>query len=217
MPAVGYAVASLAADRLQQFLLLLYGHAANYQGRGSFFTTEQQSLYQLSGSSHWRASLGEVQDDFCTPSQTLVSSMTAMQLADSDRDRKAIWLARAAPRRWYNSSDGFAASNAPTRWGSVSFSINATEKTNAVVSVIQLKLSADFAQPEGTNMTTAPPELNVRIRDPTGKGRRLVATAEVGSDCGIAAVLQSAEMVQVAPPSGKADQIASCTIRVQFE
>jgi hypothetical protein len=61
MPAVGYALASLATDRLQQFLLLLHGHAANYMSHGSFFTTEQQSLYQLSGSSHWRASLGEIQ------------------------------------------------------------------------------------------------------------------------------------------------------------
>ena len=38
---------------------------------------------QLAGSAHWRASLGEIQDDFCTPSQTLVSTMTAMQLVDS--------------------------------------------------------------------------------------------------------------------------------------
>ena len=45
--ATGYARAGIAADRIQEYLLLLYGHAANYQGRGSFFTTEQQSLYQV--------------------------------------------------------------------------------------------------------------------------------------------------------------------------
>ena len=46
MPAIGYARSSLDTDRVEQYLLLLYGHAANYQGRGSFFTTEQQSLQQ---------------------------------------------------------------------------------------------------------------------------------------------------------------------------
>jgi hypothetical protein len=88
MPAIGYAISSLAADRLPSFLTLLYGHAANYMGRGSFFTTEQQSLYQLATNPRWRATLGEIQDDFCTPSQTLVSSMTAMQLIHSERDNR---------------------------------------------------------------------------------------------------------------------------------
>jgi hypothetical protein len=31
MPAIGYARSSLDADRIEQYLLLLYGHAANYQ------------------------------------------------------------------------------------------------------------------------------------------------------------------------------------------
>ena len=91
MPAIGYARAGIAADRIQEYLLLLYGHAANCksaqsfldqpsagvawinqapecvferllvitdQGRGSFFTTEQQSLYQDAANPNWRASLG---------------------------------------------------------------------------------------------------------------------------------------------------------------
>merc|ERR1711959_142407 len=81
MPAIGYARSSLSADRIEKYLLLLYGHAANYQGRGSFFTTEQMSLYQNARFPQWRASLGEIQADFCVPSQTLIASMTAMQLA----------------------------------------------------------------------------------------------------------------------------------------
>jgi hypothetical protein len=31
MPALGYAESSLSFDRIEEFLLLLYGHAANYQ------------------------------------------------------------------------------------------------------------------------------------------------------------------------------------------
>eukprot|EP01047_Picozoa_sp_COSAG01_P096430 COSAG01_NODE_26932_length_699_cov_0.920000_1_plen_127_part_10 len=85
---------SLSHDRIQQFLLLLYGHAANYQGRGSFISNEQQSLYQDPHNPSWRASLGEIQASFCTPSQTLVASMTAMQLVSYDRQHATIWLAR---------------------------------------------------------------------------------------------------------------------------
>ena len=75
MPAIGYARSSLGADRIERFLLLLHGHAANYQGRGSFFSTEQQSLYLDVANPRWRANLGEIQDSFCVPSQTLVASM----------------------------------------------------------------------------------------------------------------------------------------------
>ena len=100
MPAIGYAVSALDADRIEHFLLLLYGHAANYQGRGSFLSNEQQSLYQDTADPAWRASLGDIQASFCTPSQTLVASMTAMQFVSTDRDNATIWIARGAPRRW---------------------------------------------------------------------------------------------------------------------
>eukprot|EP00037_Helgoeca_nana_P011135 m.99735 g.99735 ORF g.99735 m.99735 type:complete len:117 (-) comp20636_c0_seq1:129-479(-) len=85
----------------------------SWQGRGSYFSTEQMSLYE--GSPSWRASLGEIQADFCVPSQTLVASMTAIQLVYSDRDARVVWLARAAPRRWYQfESKGFSVQRAPT-------------------------------------------------------------------------------------------------------
>ena len=61
MPAIGYAVSSLAYDRIERFLLLLHGHAANYQGRGSFISDEQQSLYQDAGNPAWRSTLGDLQ------------------------------------------------------------------------------------------------------------------------------------------------------------
>ncbi len=44
--------------------------------------------------------LGELEADFCTPSEMLTTSMTAMQLYWTEWDSNAIWLAKAAPRRW---------------------------------------------------------------------------------------------------------------------
>ena len=130
---------SLAHDRIQQFLLLLYGHTANYQGRGSFISNEQQSLYQDPNNPSWRASMGEIQASFCTPSQTLVASMTAMQLLHYERLNATIWIARGAPRRWYNDAESddslnassvrqlFGVQNGPTRWGNVSFRVGAQQ------------------------------------------------------------------------------------------
>jgi len=152
MPAIGYAISSLAADRVERFLLLLHGHAANYQGRGSFLSNEQQSLYQDPVKPAWRQSLGDIQDSFCTPSQTLVASMTAMQFVSTERDTATIWLGRAVPRRWFapdpsNSSVvTVGATAAPSRWGTVSFGV--VPGTGAA-SPTMISLAVDFLQPKG--------------------------------------------------------------------
>ena len=51
----------------------------------------------------------------------LVSSMTAMQVLSESRDIEELWLARAAPRRWY--AAGFSVTNGPTRYGNISFAV----------------------------------------------------------------------------------------------
>ena len=222
MPAIGYAVSSLAADRIPQFLLLLYGHMANYQGRGSFFTTEQQSLYQ--GSARWRATLGEVQDDFCTPSQTLVSTMSAMQLVDSERLRSyayadmdaaaapVVWLARAAPRRWYAEPEGFGATNAPTRWGNVSFTVRG-RGGSAVFDVV---LSADFSQPAASASRT--PQIKMRVRDLQPKSRTLrVIQPPAASESGcVVTVLDSDAELLLVTPNKNAISMSHCSFVVGY-
>jgi hypothetical protein len=211
MPAIGYARSSLSADRLDKFLLLLYGHAANYQGRGSFFTTEQQSLYQLQGSSRWRASLGEIQANFCTPSQMLVASMTALQFISEERDGPAtVWLARGAPVRWFTDPGGFGVEAAPCRYGTVSFAVLGAQMT----------LNADFSfaatgmvsgRSGGNKTTTERGQLGagggvtirLRLRDPSGKGRGLAAaTATTGSECVVERVDSEADVVVLAAVVG---------------
>jgi hypothetical protein len=41
MPSSYYFAAALRNDRVPQFLLMLYGHMANYMGRGTWTATEQ--------------------------------------------------------------------------------------------------------------------------------------------------------------------------------
>lgn len=82
---------------------------------------------------------GEIQASFCTPSQMLVSSMTAMQVLSESRDTEEIWLARAAPRRWY--AAGFSVDNGPTRYGNITFAVAAVSGASTNVT-----LGADFTQ-----------------------------------------------------------------------
>ena len=65
--------------------------------------------------------------------------MTAMQLVVDSRDSEEIWLARAAPRRWY--AEGFGVRNGPTRYGNVTYALDAMADSK-----IRLSLSAGFTQ-----------------------------------------------------------------------
>jgi hypothetical protein len=40
-----YATSCVALDRIEEFNLLMFGHVANYQSRGTFHSTEQLSLF----------------------------------------------------------------------------------------------------------------------------------------------------------------------------
>ena len=224
MPAVGYAIASLGADRIDQYLLLLHGHMANYQGRGSWFSDEQQSLYQNETHLAWRASIGNLQASFCTPSQTLAASMTAMQFVSTERDNATIWLARAAPRRWYDPAAAnehgvmLGAQRAPSRWGTVSFNISAPQAHGGGDVVVALALN--FSAPAGGRAHK--PTLMVRVRDPNG-GNATIAGATVSdpgtADCVVVQTLPVAELVVVRPtPSAAASGLVSrCELSVRFE
>ena len=54
MPVAGWGFGALMHNRTQDFLALLYGHAANYQSRGSFWSTEQLAVR---GTGRYRAFL----------------------------------------------------------------------------------------------------------------------------------------------------------------
>jgi hypothetical protein len=203
------AQASIASDRIREYLLLLYGHAANYQGRGSFFSTEQESLYQDASNSNWRGSLGEIQASFCTPSQMLVSSMTAMQVLSESRDTEEIWLARAAPRRWY--AEGFSVANGPTRYGNISFAINGTDDAGTSVT-----LRADFRQLP--HVHAPQPILHVRVRWPTAPIKQVAsAVASAGSDCEVVKIEGQLDIVDVQAKPKSSPTIENCKLQVTFQ
>lgn len=199
MPAIGYAMADLAHDRIDKYLLLLHGHAANYQSRGAFFSTEQMSLY---GEGLFRdTSVGEISADFCVPSQMLVATMTAMQLVSTQWDADEVFLARAAPRRWYGPIDGgFGVSGATTPYGTIAFSVQGRSQGH---STAQVAVEAQFSPYPGSPPTATPPTITVRVRDLDGT-KSLIAVKQVPGNCtGVEniAVDPEKETVAISPSS----------------
>jgi len=63
---------------------------------------------------------------FCIVTEVLASRLTRWQLVFEDfygTPNNAIWLARGAPKRWFQAGEHFGVTNAPTRVGRLSFEV----------------------------------------------------------------------------------------------
>eukprot|EP00756_Hemistasia_phaeocysticola_P061283 Hpha_TRINITY_DN476_c0_g1::TRINITY_DN476_c0_g1_i1::g.27768::m.27768 len=168
MPSLGYAMSSLRLGRLASFWSLLFGHAANYQSRGTFASTEQLDLYGDGSSTasmrHYLSASpttkqpNEVDIDFCVPSASLVAFMVRAALVTEGVDEDALMFNSGAPRRWYGAE--LRASNAPTRFGNVT--VVTTSNATAGTAHIMLSLSG-----EGYIEVKSTLQLVVRFQHPT--------------------------------------------------
>jgi hypothetical protein len=100
----------LETDRRKKFLMTLYAHMAHHQARNTFFAPESTSIDRLD-SIH------------CVPAQLTVPQALRWMLLYEERDQSTLCLCRAIPGHWLYSENGIKVSNAPTRWGKVSFSL----------------------------------------------------------------------------------------------
>ena len=159
MPTAGWGYGALVNNQTQDFMELLYGHAANYQSRGTFHSTEQLSFV---GTGRYRGFLhikdptpgspdataenlpsvgsglgyngGENDISFCIVSNILVAHMTRWQLIMENDG--AIWLGRGAPKRWFTPGNGgFNVSAAPSTVGLVDFTLAVSTAATAQYSV----------------------------------------------------------------------------------
>ena len=95
---------------------------------------------------------GQEQDiSFCIVTEVLAARLTKWQVVFEDMYRvnstsfgPGIWLARGAPRRWFD--EGFSVTGAPTQLGRVSFSVRAQSDgyTGYSVSIPRGKVSTWF-------------------------------------------------------------------------
>lgn len=176
MPTSYYAFAALRDDRVDYFLALLYGHSANYVGRGTGTATEQLPIVGDTNG-WWRDYLwGYLEGgiDECVPSIMLSASMTRWMLVLETPDEDTLYLAKGAPRRWFApASSGFAIADALTRFGAVDVAVS----TAAVAGGAAERATAHVRfRAGGAPGTTRTPLVAVRLRAST-PGRALNASS----------------------------------------
>merc|ERR1712048_712663 len=142
-PILGYGRGDLSHDRLKSFHLLLAGHSANYMSRGTFWGTEQRTQNQII-EDRWRNTdpSGE-SGSLCMVSSIAPAIWLRWALVDDSPWTRDLFIARGAPRRWYQRYEPFGIGGAPTRFGRVSYSIERTGDAQ-LVGTVGLRKSASM-------------------------------------------------------------------------
>ena len=214
MPALGYGFSSLLHFNSAKFHGLLFGHLANYHSHGTFFTSEQMSIYG-DGPSRDLIHPGCVHcvdTDYCLPAAMLPAFFLKWMLVFAPPDpADELWLAREAPRRWYT-AEGFAIERAPTHLGSVSLQVSATDPPSAqgpwVVNARVTVVSPNAGAAGGPNTI----QLRMRAPPQAASANASMGTARVvGAQ--LASQNRSTEMVEITCGS---EQEASFSVVVVF-
>merc|ERR1712048_243675 len=134
-PILGYGRGDLSHNRLKSFHLLLAGHSANYMSRGTFWGTEQRTQNQIE-EERWRNTNPSGEDgSLCMVSSIAPAIWLRWALVDDSPSTADLFIARGAPRRWYQQYEPFGISGAPTRFGIVTYSMQRTGATQLVGAV----------------------------------------------------------------------------------
>lgn len=128
MPILGYGKGSLNHDRLEPFHSTLSGHSLNYLTRGTYWGTEQRQQKQDAASiteQRYRNDCGTGGEDcsLCMVSSVASSYWVRWMFLSENADQDIVYVARGAPGRWYAQPEAFGISDAPTRFGTVSYSV----------------------------------------------------------------------------------------------
>ena len=114
----GYAQMLLRLDRIEEFLLFLYAHRYHGHTRGSWTAGE---VTGITGDSAL----------YCIPAQQTIPLLVRWMLVLEDSDEDRLYLAKGMPRTWVGSGSEIGIDHAPTRWGRVSFALQASPDTKA--------------------------------------------------------------------------------------
>jgi len=217
MPSLGYAISSLRLGRLASFWSLLFGHAANYQSRGTFASTEQlgfggdgDTTASMRGYLRAKPSVlrpDEVDIDFCVPSASLVSFMVRAAVVTEAVDEDVMMLNSGAPRRWYGAT--MRASNAPTRYGNTT--VVTTSNATAGTSRITLSLSG-----EGYVEAKSTLQLVVRFQHPTDPSAKFSSARVTGANVQLTSFDSKGGIATLALHSRGA-QAVDCTVVAEYD
>jgi hypothetical protein len=146
----GPAYARLQFDWVREFLLLYYAHMAHIYSPGTWTSVESSKID------------GTLGGPYCTPAQVTIPTLTKWMLVFEESDDAVVWLARATPREWLGQGKKIAVTDAPTRFGKISYELRSN--------VEQDKVSAMIHAPDDRAET-----IKLRCRVPGGKKMSAVA------------------------------------------
>ena len=175
MPILGYGKASLRHDRLYSFHNTLAGHSMNYISRGTYSGSEQRQQldYSVGGGTgiagqkyrNYNCGIGGEDCSLCVVSAIPSSYWVRWMLVADSADEDMIFIARGAPRRWYAgpAAEPFGISNAPTRFGTITFAMQAAAAQKRVSGTVTLAVYQRSTLPAAAGVT---PALSIKIRAP---------------------------------------------------
>jgi hypothetical protein len=139
--AYGYAEMLLRLDRIEEYLLFVYGHRYHDHTPGSWTAGEVAGI--TGGTAI-----------FCIPAQQTIPCVVRWMLAMEDHDEDRLYLARGVPRAWVASGKPIRIDQAPTRWGRVNLNLQNQPASKSVVATVELAKAV------------SPKELHVKLRMP---------------------------------------------------
>ena len=165
MPILGYGKGSINHDRLGPFHRTLAGHSTGYLSRGTYWGTEQRQQTQApmevgpgASPQHYRNDCGTGGEDcsLCMVSSIASAYWIRWMLLSENADEDILYLARGAPRRWYQQPQAFGIVAGPTRFGRVNYTITprhqnttrtAVDTTGGLSGTVSLQLRAGAPVP----------------------------------------------------------------------
>jgi len=189
--AYGIAYGLLQHDMVERFLLHYFSMSAHTYTRGTWTTPEAVSPDRDVGST-----------DYVAAGVMTAPTYLKWMLLFEEPDRRTLWLAKALPRDWLApGTDPIRVENATTRYGRLSYRLQATLQPTSMVYTIQatVVLPPSFAK--------SPPRggLRLRLRAPVAHSGKLKSVTVGGASW--EAFDAMAETVDFAPATLTADLI----------
>ena len=152
---LGFPFGLLQHDMVERFLLYFFTQSAHANSRGTWTTPESASIDRRHGAISYSAA-----------GVNNVPVCLKWMLAFEEPETRTLWLAKATPRDWLAAGqDPIVASNLTTRYGRVSFQLQAATQPHTVRASVHLPPAFATAGPTGG--------LRLRVRVPLEHAGRM--------------------------------------------
>ena len=147
----GHGYGLIQADRVRESLLALYAGMAHQYTRGNWLAPETRRVMTQAESA-----------PYALPAQLFVPLMTRWLLVFEELEAQRLWLAKVIPREWLEDGKVTRVTDAPTRWGRVSYTLVSQTQRGTIRATLQLP-------PRGIAVETW-----LRLREPASRPMRSV-------------------------------------------